>query len=907
MQSTRAHECTPVPRIALGPAPVSGAVNLAYYKLPDIAAPGCIAAHTMPNAAYRDELLFMQPNPAGYLCSESSGVEHTALWADITNVFADDGTPLFYVYVCKKTTPSRTDSGISVYIKGALGWPGDKKYLISIKEEGSGGRIYVYTNFLRDDDYVISYITLNDAGELATIEEPLYPLPVAIPGRAAGAGGVRYDIEPGSSFGGIRIRTNDSVVRDTRRPVPFKYRIKAEITHKDGSRETVWSPQHTETVLSESSLLPIDPPVYTNGRKVLHGGARVAEIMNPYIKDRVDKEKVAVIRYTPVCESEFVTVTCRPDGEGPLYASTDIDTGRAPDVIQNKGHRWRYVEYSSDNLEELGIKGLTRIIRIAAVITSPSGSVISHTEYSTSSAVGFGSTYIDINIPDLGNYAGDDILRFEVVNAPPGIDLTLIVNGEEYVSDDGSLSIPVARARESQSLKILVTEVYRPGCFVKQYAVRLYRTIPLEIEVPDAGINSAWPIKVRNGLYLRRGERDTEYTAYRPAGEERLEDITEVQPLLLDKTTVKLGYGPAVCTYDSQGRPLGISVTSAEGTIGVEWVDVLNNKVGLASSVQGRSGLSISYTRRVDWVEYSGYGNERFNLNPRHGAVDYKGNTYHPLSLQGEQIYIYLKPAARLSSLKRIYGEELGIKGITREGHSLVLLLTSRYPVLETEPVSIYYLDSGVEVPYGTGAGTYFTLKGDGTIAIYNPEIELDPVGRVNTRFAASYSSAGEFSIVDTCSDRHYIIHSLEPLDNSDYLLLGIITPGYTKRPEDAEVLDARRRGGGVADEILADAARLEPESRHYFDIGYWGGEPWQRDGAVMVRLPGFIRDRLPAGVIDKQVALRKPAGVVLIKDYWPGDDRYPDRPGRPLLTTAEDSSPGLAAPQGLTLAAVLE
>ena len=916
MQYTRPHEAEPSPHVVSGTKPGGEAVILAYYRLPEVGPADCLTVSSdcllACGGSYEEEIVEMHPDPAGYLCDPSWNSEHRALWAEVTDVFCGD-TPLFYLHVCRQVTPNADPAGVRVFLADGRDWPPDKKYLVELRPEGRLYRVFVYTNFLRDDDYAVSYVTTGPDGAAVECTEPLYPLPLALPLPCEGAAGFTYRVLPGSSWDTIRIAVGDTIIRDTRVPVPFRYAIKAEVTRSDGRTEVYWSPKRADVVFNQASLLDLDADrdYYRRGRKVLGGGRRVAEIMQPYLAGRLQPGEQVAVRYSVVADNGYVEVSCRPDGEGPAYAATSVDTGRPPAVVSATGRKWKYVEYTAGNLERLGLRGLRREVKVIASLVK-GNAVVSQRTYTVATGFGFGQAEVAIEAADFAG-AGD-YLKIELANLPAGIDVQLVVGGAEQVGTDGDLVAPWDLVKTHGQARVVAREVYRPGCFVRVYAVKLVKSVPVEIALPEAGRNEPWTLRLRHGTAVKELPGGRERLVYGFFGEPRYRTVTETSPALLAPDLLRLRLAPVLATPDRTGRPANIYVRAGGESIEVEWCDVQTGLVKLARPVPSHAEVSVTYSYRADWLEYPGYTSGgrfyRLDFNPTGGAVELEEGAFAPASFLGREVYLYLRPALLLTNVHRVEGEVPELQKLVRQGKTLVLLLRPEHAPLGDMPVEVRYAGTGEVVPRGSGETWWeFWPHEQGVIAVYNPRLEFDPLGRVKTRFCASYSYAGEWRVARVYSYEAPLVHRAERCDGNDDLLVGRVRFDFSGRPEDAVVLDARSRGGGIRKDLLDRAAELEPESRHYFDLGYWDGEPWQRSGVLKILLPREVKERgWPEEFMEKQISRHRAAGTLVLVDYWDGAEVFPARPGNlraDLVSTAEEDV--LGHPQHLVLSTVME
>lgn len=915
MQYTRPHEAYPSPQMTNGSNPSSSAVLLSYFKLPEVRAQNCLTVETswQSQGECAEEIVDMYPNPAGYLCDSSWNHEHQALWAEITSVFSGD-EPLFYLHVCKHLTPNASTAGIKLFLSDGRPWPADRRYLIELKQEGALYRPYIYTNFLRDDEYSVSYLAAlpHGVGEHA---EPLYPLPLSLPvaddDRFAGN---RYRIQPGSLWNTIRIAVDDEVVRDIRTPVFFRYTIRAEVIRQDGSREEYWAPKRLGVVYNQDSLLESERTEYPRGRKILDQ-RKVAEIMRDILQDKVASGERVIVRYEAVTDNSFVSAGCRPDGEGPVYASTAVDTGRPPALVDAPGRQWQCVEYTAANLQQLGFKGSER--RIEAVVTIFSGdTVYSQRAYEFFAELGFTKKEIAIRVEDFPDIPPNAVLGVSLANNPPGLDVQLVVGGIERAGAGGEPEAAWETVKNCGGAQIVVTEIYRPRCFVRKYVTRLVKSIPIELAAPDAGNDEPWRIRVRNGMVVRVLPDEHYRLVYDFCNRPRYKMTTEPSPVFISTDTIRLRNTPLLVGPGRDGRPVNISVSAGGRMVDVVWCDTLSGLIKLAEPLSANSDINVSYWHRNDWLEYVGYSEEeRFyplDLNPATGAVGFEQKTYQPSLFIGRNIYLSLLPSCLISNVRYVHQEELRPQKITRRGRAIVWIVRTKYPPLPGMPVEVCRGDTLEPVPYKSGETRWeYQQQEEGEIAIYNPSIPLDPLGRPEAPYLISYYYVDDrWHIVETYQEAGAVVHSMEEPQDDTVLTIGrvCLDPGID--PGDAAVIDIRSRGGGVHEDLLDRAYEIEPESRHYFDIGYWEGEPWQGNGVVLVYLPQEVKERgWSADFVRQLVERHRAAGVLPLVDYWKGDDIYPGRPDHVNLEFVD--APGiedrLTTPRHLTLETVFQ
>lgn len=83
----------------------------------------------------------------------------------------------------------------------------------------------------------------------------------------------------------------------------------------------------------------------------------------------------------------------------------------------------------------------------------------------------------------------------------------------------------------------------------------------------------------------------------------------------------------------------------------------------------------------------------------------------------------------------------------------------------------------------------------------------------------------------------HQIDHKTPQHPETD-LLIGSVYVRHNTSLHSTSLIDTRQSGGGLIEE-MRDQLRLqlEPASQHYFDIGYWDGEPFSENAVIIIRL----------------------------------------------------------------------
>jgi len=90
---------------------------------------------------------------------------------------------------------------------------------------------------------------------------------------------------------------------------------------------------------------------------------------------------------------------------------------------------------------------------------------------------------------------------------------------------------------------------------------------------------------------------------------------------------------------------------------------------------------------------------------------------------------------------------------------------------------------------------------------------------------------------------------------------------------KDMVILDTRTRGGGLDEELSREIiAKVNKESLHHWDIGYFDGEAYQENGVIIIRLPRSLLNRFTESQIQAAVAKWKGYGILPIIEYHDDD-----------------------------------
>lgn len=103
----------------------------------------------------------------------------------------------------------------------------------------------------------------------------------------------------------------------------------------------------------------------------------------------------------------------------------------------------------------------------------------------------------------------------------------------------------------------------------------------------------------------------------------------------------------------------------------------------------------------------------------------------------------------------------------------------------------------------------------------------------------------------------------------NNYFMIALISVSSYLQIQEALVKDARRRGGGIIDDLIQEALHFMPDARSNFDIGFWDGPPAPLQGAAMVYLPKWVSSVYSEEEIRARANQYAPAGARLVIRYY--------------------------------------
>lgn len=105
--------------------------------------------------------------------------------------------------------------------------------------------------------------------------------------------------------------------------------------------------------------------------------------------------------------------------------------------------------------------------------------------------------------------------------------------------------------------------------------------------------------------------------------------------------------------------------------------------------------------------------------------------------------------------------------------------------------------------------------------------------------------------------------------NQKNYFLLGIISTHTPLSPLSASIFDARRRGGGVRDDIQSEALKIMPGANNNWDIGNFDGPNAPIAGAILIYLPESIQNQYTETQIRELASKFAAAGSYILIRYY--------------------------------------
>jgi hypothetical protein len=126
-------------------------------------------------------------------------------------------------------------------------------------------------------------------------------------------------------------------------------------------------------------------------------------------------------------------------------------------------------------------------------------------------------------------------------------------------------------------------------------------------------------------------------------------------------------------------------------------------------------------------------------------------------------------------------------------------------------------------------------------------------------------------------TDEDYWFNPRDRMHDPSMLRLGrVFVQSNSDMQKDMVILDIRSRGGGLDEGLSREIiARINKESLHNWDIGYFDGEAYQENGVIIIRLPRKLLETFSEAQVQAAIAKHKTYGVLPIIEYHDEDPSF--------------------------------
>lgn len=298
--------------------------------------------------------------------------------------------------------------------------------------------------------------------------------------------------------------------------------------------------------------------------------------------------------------------------------------------------------------------------------------------------------------------------------------------------------------------------------------------------------------------------------------EKKTKLVDKEKPIILNEFAIQTKHTPIVLSSSNQISYVEVEAFRNNKTrkLRVKDIDAIKGIIYLIDRIREEDDVIVRYAYKEEWYEYRGFqkGNEFFHLDLNPSP----GHT-HTVAYDGFFEWIPYDKETKNYQIKEAPSNELLVK-----------------------PIHIYLRPMHIKDKHG--------------------------------------------NIIPGTQTNQTVFHTTEEhwFNEKDYLYdptmfrLGKIVVQKNSNIEDSVVLDTRTRGGGLDEAISRKIIeKVNKESLHHWDIGYFDGEAYQENGVIIIRLPKTIlkSEDNPNGFTEAEVkeAVRKHKayGVLPIIEYY--------------------------------------
>jgi len=126
----------------------------------------------------------------------------------------------------------------------------------------------------------------------------------------------------------------------------------------------------------------------------------------------------------------------------------------------------------------------------------------------------------------------------------------------------------------------------------------------------------------------------------------------------------------------------------------------------------------------------------------------------------------------------------------------------------------------------------------------------------------------GSKTFDDLVADWVYIPGTSETNQNN-YMMLGVVSTHTPVSPDQSATFDARRRGGGLIDDLVDQAVNLMPSASNNWDVGNYDGPPVPIHGGILIYLPETLLNTYTEKQLRALASKYSAAGTYIVIRYY--------------------------------------
>ncbi|MCX7610362.1 MAG: hypothetical protein N2043_02085 [Ignavibacterium sp.] len=871
------------PKIRYGSSAPEDSVNLCYIYTPQISSTQNIKVVDMSqyipeNSFFSKEVKMFYVNEFGLLEDENKKKDVYSQSLKITHVF-DEDEPLFYVYTLKHYYYSKEKMNPYEYkrINSILIVDGnrekikdDKKYIMQLVETNEPYlyKVIVFTNFEKKpgEKYQIIYSAtmIDENNQKKTIPgfiEDLNPQSIFKLKNDIDLNDFEYYLTPSLEYGYNRIFVSERAFSDKkhRKHIPFRWRLKA-IKNGEILFHTPWI---YDEILKPSSTNPQDKE-YINGWKVLFNEMKPIDIVQLY-----GFEHEEGLRYEVESQHPDVFISTETKGDRAVKAiyNGEIDTGKIyfpPKYIAEKIYKEKEITYSFY---------LESKITNEKIELYPWVFVCKANDYKEHELYSYNLSPYYLRVPE--NINKDDWVL--VIKSNEDTESWIRKENQIYLSccyDNNEIKIEVKDIYENE-LELCVKYTKYEYVYKRGYAVYLQDENPIQLIKPidDLQKEESWFIRIQNGkfhrkVYNKENNKEQIYLYaipeyYRQTFDESkglpIKQIKEEKPKIIGKNKIKVKYTPLhVELVENKSNIYVYMLIKPEDNLKPEEIiqnriplhvvswDSSNGIIELEEGVKENDLIFVDYYYEEYNYLYRGFWDEEqqkfwyLDLNPSTGHLityyDKENKEIREIpsyQLINQTIYFYIKPIGELKDREKIKSEELKWVGHAFDEKGMYQIYESKKEAIVNDNIRIYELNG--ELVDFEPLNLFYSNK----FKVYK---------EINEVLLIDYEHEYElYQLAPETFKRESVFHTFEPIpeeemEKENILLLGKVQVRPNTKIENVEIYDTRKRGGGLKEAIKEKMIKeICPESKFYWDIGYWDGEPYPENAVLVIKLPKYI------------------------------------------------------------------